>query len=157
MVRSEAGVSFEGPGLNYRLTDFQAALGLSQLPQLAGWIEQRRALAVSYHERLAGLSERCGLGLPPLSEGHSWQTFMLTLPEGVERAEVIHQLRERGVESNIGAQVLSEQPYVRSYLGSWSLSESRALHHRSLALPLCERYGEVELQRVVSALEGALM
>ena len=40
-------------GFNYRITDFQCALGLSQLERLDGWIERRNEIAERYRELLA--------------------------------------------------------------------------------------------------------
>ena len=161
-MRREGGhVSFERAGFNYRLTDFQAALGLAQLPHLSGWVERRRALAERYHSLLAPLTAY-GVGLPPLLEGHSWQTLMITLPEGVDRSAVMKALGESGVESNIGAQTLSRQAYLGPLLASGeviaapSLSGSEALAARGLALPLCEQYGEEELERVSVSLRESL-
>ena len=46
-------------GFNYRITDFQCALGLSQLDRLDGWVERRNEVAARYRELLAG-EERIG-------------------------------------------------------------------------------------------------
>ena len=48
----ENGARFVSPGLNYRLTDFQAVLGREQLPHLPRWIEERREVAKRYNELL---------------------------------------------------------------------------------------------------------
>ena len=146
MVRGPKGVSFERPGFNYRLTDLQAALGLTQLPHLDAWISRRRELAAYYHQRLQGLE----LTLPPLVAGHSWQSFMVRTPAQVNRDQLITALRAQGIESNIGAQVTSELPYLDSE------PRQRALSQSSLAIPLCERYDEPLLDRVASALAQAL-
>ena len=151
MRRDPSGrVSFERAGFNYRMTDLQAAIGLPQLAHLDDWLEQRRSLAERYHELLA--DSACQL--PPLTQGHSWQTFMVRTPEGVDRDQLIQELRTRGVEANIGAQVLSELTYLSPYLRPAQLTHQ--LGARSLALPLCESYSDRELKVVVSALRGSL-
>lgn len=55
MERTEKGMRFFEPATNYRLTNFQAALGRAQLPMLDNWIAQRRRLAAVYLELLAPL------------------------------------------------------------------------------------------------------
>jgi len=151
MRRDASGrVSFERAGFNYRMTDIQASIGLPQLPQLDGWLTQRRALAERYHELLADTD----CELPPLTEGHSWQTFMVRTPVHIDRDQLIKELRARGVEANIGAQVLSELPYLSPYLRPAQLTHQ--LGPRSLALPLCESYSERELKVVTSALKEAI-
>ena len=103
-------MTFHEAGFNYRLTDFQAAMGRAQLPHLAGWIDSRRALAKAYRAALAPL-ERAGLlSLPADHAGHSWQTFMVVLADGIDRAAVIRALAEQGIEANLGAQCVSAQP-----------------------------------------------
>jgi perosamine synthetase len=148
IVRSDLGVTFSEPGFNYRMTDFQAALGVTQLPHLDDWITKRRALVNHYHQQLSSL---CGnvLGLPILSEGHSWQTFMIVLPEYIDRDSVMHQLSRAGIETNIGAQVLSHIEYVRPFT---EIPLDDSLHYRSLALPLCEQYEFRDIDYIIKSL-----
>lgn len=154
MVRTAAGMCFLEPATNYRLTNFQAALGRSQLPLLNEWICLRRALVSTYMELLTPLQEEGLLVLPDLVPGHSWQTFMVVLNASYDRNEVIVKLRERGVEANLGAQSLTD---VRIY----GVSDIRSvvgpmLYKHGLALPLFERLSPCQIQQVVGALAEVL-
>lgn len=156
MERGAAGATFHEAGFNYRLTDFQAALGRAQLPHLAGWIDSRRALARAYRAALAPL-ERAGLlTLPADHPSHSWQTFMVMLADGIDRATVIRALAEQGIEANLGAQCVSAQPAFAAFVPAGGSPVAQRLFRQGLALPFCEQYGAAEVARVAAALASVL-
>jgi dTDP-4-amino-4,6-dideoxygalactose transaminase len=156
MERGPAGIAFREAGFNYRLTDFQAALGRAQLPHLAGWIAARRALARAYRSALAPLELAGRLVLPADHAGHSWQTFMVALAEGIDRPAVIGALADQGIETNLGAQCVSDQPSFAAYRPADGSPNARRLYRQGLALPFCEQYGAAEVARVTDALGAAL-
>lgn len=151
MERTAAGMSFIEPSTNYRLTDFQSALGLAQLAHLDGWIARRRELALHYLDRLAPLAAQGRLRLPATQAGQSWQTFMIVLADGIDRAAVIRALSDRGIEANLGAQCLSE---IGIYAGTrpHGLSVGRRLFLQGLALPMFELMEDGDVDRVCDAL-----
>jgi perosamine synthetase len=153
MERSVAGLHFFEAGWNLRLTDFQSALGRTQLPSLDTWISARRKLAIAYCEALAPLVTAGRLVLPTTTLGHSWQTFMTVLADGVDRTAVIKMLAAQGIEANLGAQCLSAlEPFVGCGGGPVALR----LFRQGLALPFCEQYGLPEVAIVTEALTAAL-
>jgi len=152
--RGETGLVFHETGYNLRLTDMQAALGRAQLPQLTAWLEARRALALRYRDALAPLEARGLLALPAVHAGHSWQTFMVVLADGIDCAAVIRALAGQGIEVNLGAQCLSALPSFADVAAASSVA--RRLYAQGLALPFCEQYGEAEVARVAAALGAAL-
>ena len=156
MERGGGGVRFVEPGFNYRLTDFQAALGRAQLPHLTDWIAARRLLAARYRERLASLARGGRLVLPADDIGHSWQTFMVVLADGVARDAVIRQLAAQGIEANLGAQCVSAQPAFAAFAPRGGSAEALRLFRQGLALPFCERYGAAEVEQVARALTRVL-
>lgn len=150
MNRSEQGVKFECIGLNYRLTNFQSALGRAMLPQLDGWIAQRRQLAEVYLEGLAPLQQQGLVELPELQLGHSLQTFMLVLAEGINRAEVIKKLNQQGIEASLGAQSMSSlQLYSHSHNQANTYPVGSKLYTHGLALPLHENLTASQIQQVI--------
>src|SRR5690606_21527286 len=137
MERTEEGMRFFEPATNYRLTNFQAALGRAQLPMLDSWIGQRELLVAAYARLLAPLHDEGLLTLPDLVPGHSWQTFMIVLADSYDRNEVIAKLREQSIETNLGAQSLS---VVGIYGAPIAYSgQGKVLYSQGLALPLFER------------------
>jgi perosamine synthetase len=156
MERGPSGMAFYEAGFNYRLTDFQAAIGRTQLPHLRGWILSRRALARQYREALAPLERAGHLSLPADHAGHSWQTFMVLLADGIDRGEVIRALAERGVESNLGAQCVSAQPPFAVHAPAGGSPHANRLFRQGLALPFCEQYGAAHVALVAAALAEVL-
>ena len=116
----------------------------------------RRLRVQRYMELLAPLVKRGSIALPSMTPGHSWQTFMMTLSNSIPRDHLIRRLRARGVESNIGAQVLSTYSTYSDYVVS-ELTESLTLHTRSLALPLCEQYTNDTIEEVVTILNEIII
>jgi dTDP-4-amino-4,6-dideoxygalactose transaminase len=149
--------SFRHAGLNYRMTDFQAALGLAQLPELVADLAARRALAARYTAALASLP---GVRPPSLLPGreHTFQTYHVLLDEGVDRDAVIRALRDRGVETNLGAQSLACLPYYADRHGARpeDCPNATAAYRRGLALPIGRHVGEADVGRVVAALAEVL-
>lgn len=154
MERTPSGVFFQETATNYRLTNFQAALGRNQLPCLDCWIETRRQLAKKYLTELRPLVEKGWLKCPDWVDGHSWQTFMVVLNSSFNRNQIIEKLKVQGIEANLGAQSLSniglygEQQYL-STIGP-------TLYSSGLALPMYEKMSPVDVERVIFALSKIL-
>lgn len=153
MERSSTGVEFLEPATNYRLTNFQAALGRQQLPDLDAWIARRRELVEQYRQLLEPLAQRGWLRLPTSHAEHSWQTFMVVLHAQLERGAVIAGLREQGIESNLGAQSLSTLGLFGTERG---MTVGPELYRSGLALPLFEQMSEADVERVSEALSELL-
>jgi|TARA_R100001015_G_C4635232_1_gene204147 dTDP-4-amino-4,6-dideoxygalactose transaminase len=153
--RIEGKIAFIEPALNYRLTNFQAALGRSQLPGLDGWISKRKKLAELYVYSLKKLTENGHLKCPELTTGHSWQTFMVVLSSFHDRDLVIQELKTRLIEANLGAQSLST---INSYntLNSQQKTGS-ILFKKGLALPLHEQLKDTDIKKITQTLEDILI
>ncbi|TLX45204.1 glutamine--scyllo-inositol aminotransferase [Pseudoalteromonas phenolica] len=157
MQRTENGVEFKCIGLNYRLTNFQGAIGRAILPELNNWIVKRRELANQYTELLAPLVQAGELTLPTIVEGHSVQTYMTVLADSYTRSNVIAQLRDKQVESNLGAQSMSSLGlFDHSYNSQQQYPEGTRLYTHGLALPLHEGMSHEDISKVVNALNEVL-
>ena len=149
-------IEFAEAGHNFRMTDFQAALGLGQLSKLEQWIEKRRLLVKLYREGLHSLSSQNDLQLPKDHIGHSWQSFMLTLSDSFDRDQVILELKALDIESNIGAQCISNIAHMRNQVTHSHLPTSSRIGSQGLALPMCEQYSSQEIEYVVQSLKKLL-
>src|SRR4029077_9286126 len=101
-TRSEAGTWTYGMqhlGFNYRLTDFQSALGMNQLRKLPAWLLRRRAIAARY-DRL--FEEHSCIRPLVTREGtlHAYHLYVVALPDGV-RKRVFSTLQAEGIGVNI--------------------------------------------------------
>ena len=99
-------------GFNYRMTDIQAALGVSQMQRLGEFIARRRALA----ERYYGLLSALPVELPFQSDDgqSSWHLFILRLKSdltGKSQAQIFSELRSAGVGVNLHYIPVHLQPY----------------------------------------------
>jgi dTDP-4-amino-4,6-dideoxygalactose transaminase len=142
-------------GLNYRMTEFQAALGAGQLVRFPQRIRDRRKLADCYRELL---HDDTRVTLPASDSGHTWQTFMVMLGPGQDRDKVITVLAEKGVQANLGAQAINCLSYYRRRYG-WgpdSCPVAARLYNHGLALPLHGRMIEADVREVVAAVSAAV-
>jgi dTDP-4-amino-4,6-dideoxygalactose transaminase len=154
MDRTEDGMRFFEPATNYRMTNFQAALGRKQLPMLDAWIDQRQQLAKLYMRALEPLVEDGRISCPLWDDGHSWQSFMVTLTDEVNRKSLITLLQQRGVEANLGAQSLSQ---IGIYKGVTALAEHGSYLYRSgLVLPMFEMMTAADVHKVTRALADSI-
>lgn len=152
-IQRRGGVmNFVLPGFNYRLTNFQAALGRVQLVKFDDWLKVRYGLQVIYRTELADTN----LLIPADVSGHTWQTFMVVLPEGLNRADIIMQLKEKDIETNLGAQgIHCLQYYQQTYPEMcWKQQGNNAerLYTHGLALPLCQNHSAEHINYVSSEL-----
>jgi dTDP-4-amino-4,6-dideoxygalactose transaminase len=151
-------MEFVAAGFNYRLTNFQAALVLSQFHRLAENIRLRNVLAGVY---LAELANEKAIQLPvvPKNKNHIWQTFHIVLDENLDRDQIINQLKAGEVGTNYGAQCI---PAVKFYREKYNLdckglfpNALRAYNH-GLALPMYEKLSRDDVLRVGKQLVSSL-
>lgn len=112
-----ASPDFIDAGYNYRLTDLQGALGMTQMAKLERIIATRRAMASRYDALFAGTPVRPPVALPGVH--HVYQTYAVLLPKQAasRRAEIIATLRARGIEANIGTHHMPLVRYLRERHG----------------------------------------
>jgi dTDP-4-amino-4,6-dideoxygalactose transaminase len=137
--------------------DILAAVGVVQMQRLPDIVARRTAVARRYRVLLSDVS---GLGLPGdlPNRRHTFQSFVLRLPEGVDRDRVIVELRDDGIETTIGTYALHREP---SYAGRFGyspgdLASSMWAYQRSLTIPLYSTMTTADQDRVVDALRAAL-
>jgi perosamine synthetase len=145
-------------GFNYRLTDIACALGQVQLARLDGMLADRARVAGRYREALAGVE---GLGLPCEDAGgdrRGWFVFVVQVPRGRDRDEVIHALRLRGVQCKPYLPAIHLMSFYRERFGhregEFPVCEDVAA--RSVALPFFPAMTENQVQRVAAALAEAV-
>jgi perosamine synthetase len=135
------------PSTNYRLSDLQCAIGITQLARLDELLATRRRVAEAYTERLSGIVET-----PSADEGdqHGWQAYVVQLDR---RDDVLAGLREQGIEAQIGTYALHR---LSAYGDQGPFPGADACFERALALPLHSRLGDADIDRVVEALDKSV-
>src|SRR3990167_11404910 len=101
-------------GFNYRMTDIKAALGLSQLARLDGYIERRNQLAERYNNALKDLP----IQLPTVQSENrsSFHLFVIRLKlNAIARThqQVFESLRQKDIGVNVHYMPVHLQPYYR--------------------------------------------
>ena len=168
MVRepSELTPSPEGPwvyeqqalGFNYRMTEVQAALGLSQLKRLEPMHARRQALADRYDTLLAELPVIRPARLPDRTS--AWHLYAIEIDAArthATRAEVFAALRAAQIGVNVHYIPIHTQPWYQALgfrPGDFPAAEHYYAH--AISLPLFPRLTEDQQQRVVDTLRAAL-
>ena len=147
------------PGYNYRATDIQAALGLSQLEKLDQYVARRAALVDLYHQKLSGLSSIVTPLTRLASSRPGWHLFVVLIDFARlqrSRAEIMRQLQAKGIGTQVHYIPLHFQPYYRNRYGKIDLPGAEAYYGQALSLPLFPAMQDADVDRVVDTLTGLL-
>jgi perosamine synthetase len=146
-------------GFNYRITDFQCALGLSQLKRLDESIEARNRIADRYRALLAD-EER--IALPPAAAAgdlHGYHLFVVRVLAGAEaRLVTFDALRDAGIGVQVHYIPIYRLPYYRDVLGfpQDDCPAAEGYYAGAISLPIFPAMTSVDVDRVVSELRRAL-
>jgi len=142
-------------GFNYRMTDIQAALGLSQLARLDAFVERRRVLAARYQTLLADLP----LQLPTAQAQaeSAWHLYVVRLHTeriGNSHRQIFEALRGAGVGVNLHYIPVHLQPYYRALgFAPGDFPEAERYYGQALTLPLYPALSEVDQDFVIRQLQ----
>ncbi len=141
---------FVACGVNYRMAELCAAIGIAQVERLGAILEHRRRLGRRY---IAGLEDVRGVSVPlgVQSEGNNFQSFVIDV--GVERRDrFMKRLLDAGVQNTIGTYAVPEQPVWRERgISATGFANASAAMRRLITLPLHERMNEPDIDTVVAA------
>lgn len=156
-IGGEGGKDIAVPGLNYRMTELHAAVGISGLKMLGQELEARRKLASLYDERLRGVP---GIRMQRVPEGSQrvHQSYTVILPEGTQRDMVISKLRTMRIEATIGTYAVHLLSYYKKKYGTsiHDYPNATLLGRCAVTLPLHSGMNEADVDYVVSCLKKAM-
>lgn len=136
-------------GFNYRISDIQCALGISQMKRLDFFIERRRKIAECYEEAFQGIK---GIVTPHLKAGcnSSWHLYVIQV-DAIRRKEIFDHLRSHGIGVNVHYIPVYKHPYYQNngYEHTY-LKEAEALYARLISLPMYPKLMEKEQDYVIS-------
>lgn len=135
-------------GYNYRITDFQAALGMSQLDRAEAGIARRQEIARRYDEAFAGAAS---IRIPFVGQGirHAYHLYVIQVPD---RLGLYDHLRSKGIYAQVHYIPLHLQPYYRqlgSKEGDCPVAEDYYAH--CLSLPMFPTLTEEEQDFVIGS------
>ena len=145
---------------NYRITDFQCALGLSQLRKLEAFVVRRQELVARYDSLVFGLSPVVtSLGrTTDLCTG--WHLYVVLIDFDVlkiDRATLMSQLAARNIGTQVHYVPLHQQPYYQKRYGTAKLAGAETYYKRCLSLPLFPDMLNHDVDRVMETLRDIVV
>jgi len=142
-------------GYNYRLTDFQCALGTTQLRRLPAWVARRQEIARRYDDAFADI-----LGLKPLGLradiSHAYHLYVIRLDTerlSTDRAGLFRSLRAEGIGVNVHYIPVHLHPFYRNRFGTGAgmCPVAEDAYEKILSLPIFPRMSDQEVDDVIDA------
>ncbi|TIH18032.1 UDP-4-amino-4,6-dideoxy-N-acetyl-beta-L-altrosamine transaminase [Marinifilum sp. JC120] len=147
-------------GFNYRITDFQCALGLSQLARLPEWVERRREIAAMYDREFTAMD-----GLNPLGKqegaAHAYHLYVINL-EGKNRSEkrkaVFDYLRGHGLGVQVHYIPVHLHPYYKNKFGTHEgmCPVAEKAYEGLISLPMFPLMEDEDVVQIVETVQAAL-
>jgi perosamine synthetase len=153
--RSESGAWFyemTDLGYNYRISDIQCALGISQLDKLPRWIERRREIARGYDGAFAGMQAVRPLNVRTDVE-HAWHLYVVELDEKIDRDRAFRAFRQEGVGVNVHYIPVHLHPYYRQRFdtGPGLCPCAEEAYGHIVSLPIFPRMTDQDVETVIAA------
>lgn len=145
-------------GFNYRMTELQAALGVSQMNRLGQYVARRHQLAQRYNELLADLPVITPWQHPDSYSGLHLYVIRLELDKiGLTHREVFDALRQHGVGVNLHYIPVHLQPYyARMGFAEGQFPQAEAYYREAISLPMYSALADSQQEFIVTALRGIL-
>jgi len=148
-------VTFPIAGLNYRMTDYQAAIGLAQLKKVDFMIIRRRQIAALYNDLLCTSSTV----QPPIElpcSCHSYMAYVIKLTDkaGINSYEFMVELKKHNVQTSYGSRALHLESDFQKYpILRKPNYNSTILQQRTVALPIFPAMTDDEVHYVCSCIK----
>lgn len=145
-------------GFNYRMTELQAALGISQMDRLDAFVARRHELARRYNRLLEDLPVTTPSQHPDSYSGLHLYVIRLQLAKiTVSHRQVFEILREQGIGVNLHYIPVHTQPYYTAIgFKDEDFPESMAYYREAISLPMFQGMSDEQQDEVLSALNSAL-
>ena len=160
-------------GYNYRITDIQCALGLSQLTKLPEFLKRRREIATQYDNALADIPGIELLGLradvfsakrqaqsddaSAIRSTHAYHLYVIRL-EGIDRGKVFKSLRENGIGVNVHYIPVHLHPYYRKRFGTGPglCPVAEKAYDEIISLPMSAGIIDEDVEKVINAVKKVI-
>lgn len=143
-------------GYNYRMTDIQCALGISQFKKLEFFVKKRRALVKLYNQILGDICEHIRPHhQAPENQKISWHLYAARIDFealGISRQVIMEQLRHRDIGTQVHYIPLHTQSYYRNLYGTLHLPGAEEYYRKTISLPLYPSMNETDVKTVINAL-----
>lgn len=139
-------------GFNYRMTDLQAALGLSQLRKLDIFLGRRRKIAQLYNEAFKKIPE---ITIPKQVEdtNSGWHLYMIQLDEKIDRKEIFNKLRDRNIGVHVHYIPVYWHPYYQNLGYKQGLCPvAEQWYQNALTLPIHPSLTDEQIDYIINTL-----
>jgi UDP-4-amino-4,6-dideoxy-N-acetyl-beta-L-altrosamine transaminase len=141
-------------GFNYRITDFQCALGISQLNKVEGFIKKRKEIAERYkkafenNKNIEFIEEREG-------QINSYHLFIIKVKDGEVKARLFNYLKKRGIACQVHYIPVYLHPYYQKLGYEKGLCpKAEEFYNRIISIPIYPDLTEEEQNKVIKVIEG---
>jgi perosamine synthetase len=147
-------------GYNYRLTDFQCALGLAQLAKLPGFLKRRREIAAEYDEAFSSVPE-----IEPLGVGknilHAYHLYVIKVDFShleMDRSGFFRAMRENGIGVNVHYIPVHMHPFYRRKFGTGPglCPVAESAYERIVSLPMYPNMTDTNVRNIITAVVEAM-
>jgi len=143
-------------GYNYRITDIQCALGLSQLNKVEKFVKRRNEIAAIYDKEF---EDNPLIVIPPKphyeNSRHAYHIYPLLLDKRIDRKDVFIKLRERGILCQVHYIPVHLQPYYRRRFGykEGDFKNAEEYYKREITIPLYPKMADNEVEYVIKSVK----
>ena len=158
LIKNEGGWYYEMQdlGYNYRITDFQCALGISQFKKLDKFVKRRREIAARYNKGLKDLGEI----ITPFEKKDvksSYHLYMIQLrleKLSADRKKIFDALRAENIGVHVHYIPLHHQPYYRKHFNykNSDYPVAEEFYNRNLTVPIFPKMTNDDVDDVIDAL-----
>lgn len=144
------------PGLNYRMDEMRAALGLIQLEKLEAANANRKALAEHYHTLLKEVQQ---IQIPFKNLAHktsAYHIYPILLSDTIDREKLFNSLKEKGIQASIHYPAIKSFTAYREELSNYDVPNCDIISQRELTLPLYPTLTSAQVEIVVENLKAAI-
>ncbi|MCI0469438.1 MAG: DegT/DnrJ/EryC1/StrS family aminotransferase [Nitrospirae bacterium] len=149
--------SYTEAGYNYRMTDMQAAMGITQMKKLPDILEKRRRIGAIYNDAFSRINSLRVPSVPEYVTLHNYQSYWLELlaNSSVSRDELMQILLEKGISTRRGIMAIHKEQCYSSYHVSLPMTER--ITSNTIILPLYPSMTIGEQEYVIRCLRDILL
>ncbi len=146
---------------NYRLTDFQCALGLGQLKKIDKFIQRRREIVKKYNSEFKDMPEIKIPQINPADSNPAWHIYIIQLNLKrlkVGRREIFEALRSENIGVNVHYIPIHLQPYYQKKFGyhPGDFPKAENYYSRAITLPVFPKMSDEDIDDVVAAVKKVI-